>query len=1023
MKKSLALLTLSFLLIGAFAQKQPFKSIRNSSRHRCYTVEMQTSFLKKHPNAQTPMQFESWLQNKMAERKKLLAAKGKLGTMGAITNYTLPIVFHVIHNGEAVGTTPNVAASYIQAQLLQLNKDYANLSGSPYSVASATGIQFALAAQDPTGKVLAEPGIDRVNRKTKKWGAAPFDFSTSITDTIKPATIWDPNRYVNVWLFSEITDAGTPGILGVATLPQNPTLVGLDSAETDKDAGVVIASSSAGSIFSSTTCGSTTDPYTLGRTLTHELGHFFGLRHIWGDDYCADDYCDDTPTHYDANYGKPKHPKPNSCGTDDEMFEDYMDYTDDDVMNTFTANQVDRIQTVMSSSPRRMTLATSTVPTAMPAGSNKLAFSICSGTLDVNESVAAGVTQRYKDVTIVLNVEKVATGNAQVIIKTSGSAKKGIDYQLLGDTMSFVQGDGAKSFVFRILDNNAIDGTRTAILDLGISGTGLTAGTTAQSLSVSINDDDNKVIGQNRVNLINENFGTTGGTFPKGWTTDSSSGSKNFFMVGATGTAPVISSGQFALLTNNKTSKALTYTKDANYEYAVFSTPKISGNSYKQIDTLKFRYKVGGAAYNSTAGTAAYATVNYRTSTPFDINSAIYFGDSSGTDGFGPYYGMKTPHSVALVAPTSLSNSDFYIDFLWEEVCSTVTAPGFCADDISLNATPYSVDTIVSNSYPLIISAGSKNLIRSTNEDIVASVSGANATLKDFTASVTQAGAGKVDFTIGSTNFQHSRKVISLTSASADPASTYSTTLYYTATEVAAWSKVSSLMVMQVKDGVDVYGTLTQDQYTLITPTITDNRATSGYIAVTLNAKGFGSFVLVDSTVLLPLNWKHVGGTIKNNVAVINWQLYTPELGVKYTLERSEDGANFSAIQTGLTGNSFSDASIVAGNNYYYRVGAVSLDGSTLYSQVINIYYLSLNHSFSIAPNPFSNQLLIQNNGTAIGVTKVSIIDLVGREIFSKTLSSDQTSTAVNTSTWIPGVYVVKITNGGSSVTNKIIKR
>ncbi len=1021
MKKSLALLTLSFLFINVFAQVKPFKGIRSSSKHRCYTVEIQTNYLKKHPNSQTPMQFESWLQGKIAERKIANAAKGKFGTMGTITNYTLPIVFHVIHNGEAVGTMPNVAASYIQAQLLQLNKDYANLSGSPYSAASATGIQFALAAQDPTGKTLAEPGIDRVNRKTKKWGPSPFEFTTSITDTIKPATIWDPNRYVNIWLFDAISDGGSTGILGVATFPQSPTLEGLDSTETDKIAGVVIASSTAGSIFSSTTCGSATDPYTLGRTLTHELGHYFGLRHIWGDDYCASDFCDDTPIHYDANYGKPKHPKPNSCGTDDEMFEDYMDYTDDDVMNTFTANQVDRIQTVLSSSPRRMALATSTVPTAIPVGSNKLAFAICSGVLEVNEAVSAGVPQRYKDVTIVLNVEKEATGNAQVIVKTSGTAKKGVDYELIGDTMSFVQGDGAKSFVIRVLDNNAIDGARTAILDLSVSGSGLTAGISAQSLTVTINDDDNKVIGQNKVNILSENFEANKGAFPKGWTTDSTAGSKNFFMVGST--TPVVSTGQFVMLTNNKSTKALTYSASSSYDYAVFSTPVIKGNSYKSIDTLKFRYKVGGAAWDSVNQTAAYATVNYRTSAPFDINSEIYFGDSSGTYGFGPYYGVTTPRSVALVADKTLSNGDFYIDFLWEEICTKVSKPGFCADDISLNATPYSVDSLVSSSYPLIIPSSTNNLIRSTSDDIIASVSGATTVIKDFTASVTQAGAGKVDFNLGSSNFQHSKKVITLNSTSAAASSAYSATLYYTANEVAAWNKVSSLLVLQVNNGVDVYGTLTPDQFTLITPTsISDKRTTDGYVAVTVKAKGFGSFILVDSSVLLPLSWKNVNGAIKNNAAVINWQLYTPDQGIKYTLERSEDGVNFTQIKTGLVTNTFSDASIVAGNNYYYRVIAVAADGSSLYSQVLNIYYLSLDHSFSIAPNPFFNKLMIQNNGSAVGITRVSIVDMVGREIYNKSIASDQVNTTINTTTWLPGVYIVRISNVGSSITNKIIK-
>lgn len=119
-------------------------------------------------------------------------------------------------------------------------------------------------------------------------------------------------------------------------------------------------------------------PYDKGRTMTHEVGHWLGLKHIWGDggsrdkntkDCNASDYCDDTPQAGWENY---------DCVTSDscplvagnDMIENYMDYTNDACMNIFTLNQKDRIMTVMANSPRRNSLKTSTKGTAISLYAN-----------------------------------------------------------------------------------------------------------------------------------------------------------------------------------------------------------------------------------------------------------------------------------------------------------------------------------------------------------------------------------------------------------------------------------------------------------------------------------------------------------------------------------------------------------------------------------------------------------------------------------------------------------------------------
>ncbi len=97
-------------------------------------------------------------------------------------------------------------------------------------------------------------------------------------------------------------------------------------------------------------------PFNKGRTATHETGYFFGLRHIWGDgSSCgATDYVSDTPDQANETNGCPTHPAAELYGH--EMFQNYLDYTDDACMNLFTQGQIARMEVVLQNSPRRASL-------------------------------------------------------------------------------------------------------------------------------------------------------------------------------------------------------------------------------------------------------------------------------------------------------------------------------------------------------------------------------------------------------------------------------------------------------------------------------------------------------------------------------------------------------------------------------------------------------------------------------------------------------------------------------------------
>ena len=327
-------------LFGQQLTDANIKSLDESGVIRCASVEYEQYLKALYPERATNAEFESWLAPKI-EAVKAQRSNG----VSIIT--TIPVVFHILTDG--VGNE-NLSEAAIQAQIDQLNLDFGNGAGSSYTVATDTEVRFCLAQQNETEVTMFEPGINRIT----DYDDGPFSMS-DFENTIKPATQWDPTRYLNIW----VSDLSA-GLLGYAQFPSNSGLSGLNNngggANTD---GVVVASFTVGSVLNPGPGG----PYNLGRTLTHEVGHWIGLRHIWGDSgSCSnDDYCADTPDATTSNGGCPTVDSCPSDGLGADMVENYMDYSNDACMDTFTADQTTRIQAVLANSPRRMELGASTV--------------------------------------------------------------------------------------------------------------------------------------------------------------------------------------------------------------------------------------------------------------------------------------------------------------------------------------------------------------------------------------------------------------------------------------------------------------------------------------------------------------------------------------------------------------------------------------------------------------------------------------------------------------------------------------
>ena len=257
---------------------------------------------------------------------RLIDESGQRAVNGVIT---IPVVVHVVYGN----STENISDAQILSQMDVLNADFRRTNSdadNTWSQAADTEIEFCLASTDPSGNPTN--GITRTSTSVSAFGTNDqMKFNSS-----GGKDAWPADQYLNMWV-CDISG----GILGYAQFPGG-------SASTD---GVVMDYQYFGTI------GTATAPFDLGRTATHEVGHWLNLRHIWGDGNCnADDFVSDTPTSDAANYGCATGHV--SCSSTD-MVQNYMDYSDDACMNLYTVGQKNRMRALFESGGYRASLLNS----------------------------------------------------------------------------------------------------------------------------------------------------------------------------------------------------------------------------------------------------------------------------------------------------------------------------------------------------------------------------------------------------------------------------------------------------------------------------------------------------------------------------------------------------------------------------------------------------------------------------------------------------------------------------------------
>jgi PKD repeat protein len=329
MKKTINLLLAIFLTGVAGAQT-----------HQCGTMENHEYLLQTDPN---------YAANREAIRQQTIAYQNSpAASNGSRSVVTIPVVFHVVYGN----STENISDAQLLSQITVLNEDFrklnSNFSQTPnvfQSVAADMEIEFCLASVDPSGNPTN--GITRTSTTVSS-------FNTN--NNVKRASNggkdpWPTSSYLNIW----VCDLGS-SLLGYAQFPGgNPN--------TD---GVVITYYSVGKPPANTFSGA----YNLGRTATHEVGHWLNLYHIWGDDDGAcngSDEVADTPNQSDSNGGCPNFPHV-SCnnGPNGDMFMNYMDYMSDACATMFTNGQKARSSALFGVGGARVSLLSSNVCSVSP---------------------------------------------------------------------------------------------------------------------------------------------------------------------------------------------------------------------------------------------------------------------------------------------------------------------------------------------------------------------------------------------------------------------------------------------------------------------------------------------------------------------------------------------------------------------------------------------------------------------------------------------------------------------------------
>lgn len=963
-----------------------------------------------NPQMGTLEDFERWL-HPLVEKYK--AQEKNMSTGKTYEVIRIPTIVHVIHNGEAVGTGSNISNAQIQSQITVLNEDFRRLFGTPgyntHPAGADVQIEFCLVTRDNMGNPMATPGIRRINRSSMGFTAPPYTMAY-IQSTIKPATVWNTNEFFNIWVM-----ALSGGLLGYAQFPES-NLGGMSaapqSATTD---GVVIGYNYFGSSDKGT--GFTLSaPFDKGRTATHEVGHWLGLRHIWGDAGCGiDDYCADTPEASAPNYGCPTVV---TCGSTD-MVQNYMDYSNDACMNIFTRDQRTRMRTVMYNSPRRMSLLNSDKCDPIITGLPQIYFAQPSSITEESSIGGTSGCRGYRDITIPLRISSAPTGAATVTFSVAGTAFTPADYELLTPSVVFPTGGTAnQNLVIRIYDDGAVETAETIVITYTITGTtNAIAGTFNQTHTVTIDDNDYEPdFGSNIV--FSENFESSGGTLPAGWAAVSeiTPAGANQWVVGTNGGL----TGTYSLyITNNTTTRPLAYTNTSPSNVRV-RTPLINAVGRYNM-TLSFQWRCIGEYYGAGQEYYDYGHILYS----LDGTNFSIMPTPNGTI-TTQFANQNAPTTFTMQLPDFLNNTSFYLAWRWINDNTAGTNPPFAIDNIMLTVNATTIEDALSATDDQYLGPNSKVYFYDniTNKLMVCIE---NNTTHDYgctNVTIDRAGTSAVAYYNTPPATWLTSKSFLITPTNNNPSGTYDITLYYTTAEVTGWETTTGNTWSGcniAKTGGPISNITPSNPYAngptnyLGTSNVTGTVTGGSWVKANFNS-GFSGFAAgIPGGPPLPLQKLELSGYTNLNGNQLEWTVELNKNVKEYILERSTDRTTFERIygtDATQTEYKYTDAQLNA-ETYFYRVKRVYKDGNYDYSNTIEIYH-AINEQITVYPNPSYDILWIRYKTKEQKDITLTLTNMTGQVVkrIQKSLLPGIQEWNVNVTDLPVGLYVMYTPDG-----------
>lgn len=961
MKKILLSYLLLLCTCLVFAQTKnraevPLEAPQEDGFIRCNSTPYNEYLRQNNPNRATIEEFEGW----MSQQVKRFNEDESLKNNEEI--YTIPIIFHIVHRpvdaSPAEGST-NILSDYVYAQIEQLNDDFRQegLGMSMHPDAADVHIEFCAALYDPEGNELAEPGINRINPATHNppLGAGIYSIA-EFDDVVKRNTIWDPNQYCNFWS----ADLGGGVILGYAQFPDAPCVEGVGAGNGDADTdGVVCLYNTIGGEDKE----APNTNYALGRTGTHEIGHWLGLRHIWGDGDCtADDFVADTPNAGDSNGGCPAE-FPNTCddsesdyfnGTNPpDMMNNYMDYSNDICFDLFTNMQRTRMRLIMGDpdeecmgSPRRESLRFSQ-KCSPPAP--LIGFASKSSTQVENTACNARM------ISVPMSVMIAPQNDAILQITATGTATSGTDYTMGTSTVTFPSGSTAEQNVEIMLDEDAVvEEDETIELSFTIlSGDDAQVDMFRNTHTITVEDDDfdpefNSFI--TATEIINDDFSNGLGDW---LTTNDDDNTDNDWYVGS----PLLLS-DVAYVSNDD---GATHSYNPDTEASPVLYQEINGNKLVNFN-VSFDWECVGEQNDAV----------------YDFGQLVYSINDGETFIRVPnspsLHTQPTVTNYSTPLPSLLDENNFLLGFQWINDGGAGTTP-LVIHEMQLTGdrrSPSAVKAVAA------ASTDTKNVgpnqtvhFYAASGDIMATIQNGSFDLGCTTLEIMTDGSGSnLELDAVETDADAASKTFKVTPTENAATADYSITLYYTQAEIDAWIMNNSetvtaddfkLFKTTQSDGANATAGDTQIGATGRTAYNPDGTNDHKFTAAFTGFSVFGGGNLTAPSLATEL--LAFSGQKQNKAVALQWKT-AEEINIDhYEVQRKASNGTFETLgkvtATGKFNYTFTDYQPQSGDNYY-RLKVVETNGKFELSNIINVPFNTTIIVKNVFPNPAKNVVFLE---------------------------------------------------------------